>query len=212
MLYRKTLLTTACAFVFATNAYAEGTQTIRTLPDKGTVTLHGIVDKVKNEHEFTLRDDTGTINVDMLSQDSVMLKKGAEISVTGEVDKNLFGKDINASKVVVNETVGQSIGKALESATGVSIKNAQTSTIQALPDEGLVKISGTVDSISNEKEFTLKDSTGSIDVDITSEEAAALQEGTHVTVIGYVDKGALGKDINATSVIAEANHPDRKAY
>jgi uncharacterized protein YdeI (BOF family) len=59
--------------------------------------------------------------------------------------------------------------------------------------------------IDNEKEFTLRDETGSINIDIVSAQNAALTEGAEVTVIGNVNNGMLGKSIDAKEVLIVSN-------
>lgn len=77
------------------------------------------------------------------------------------------------------------------------------SFIGELPDEGHVVISGTVDDVDNEKEFTLRDHSGKIDVDVESDQSLILQKGAMVTVYGYIDSGLFRKDINATRVVID---------
>lgn len=194
------------AALLSTTALAAG-MTIKSIPDEGTVTLRGTVDSVNNAHEFTLRDNTGTIDVDINPDHSVVLKKGDEVTVTGSVDKDVTGKDINASNVEVSKGLVRGASDAVKSIPGVSTTSAQAFNIRDLPDRGMVKVSGTVSDVDNEKEFTLKDETGSINVDIESNERAALAEGAKVTVIGHIDSGLLGKDIKASQVIVTAGKP-----
>lgn len=67
---------------------------------------------------------------------------------------------------------------------GGSASGAQMATIDQLPDSGRVTLRGIVQDIDEEDEFTLSDSTGSIEVELSS--TAALQEGQTVTVVGDV--------------------------
>jgi uncharacterized protein YdeI (BOF family) len=198
------LYAVGAAALLSTSALAAGIS-IKTLPDEGQVTLKGTVDKVNSEREFTLRDSSGTINVDIESSQSVVLKEGDEVTVSGKVDKDITGKDINASNVQVNKGLAQGLKDTVKGIPGVSTTAASAFNIKNLPDNGMVKITGTVTDVSGEKEFTLKDDTGSIDVDVESSQNAALAEGARVTVIGNVDKGMLGKNINATEVIVIAD-------
>jgi len=175
--------------------------TIKTLPEKGTVSLSGTVASVENPREFTLRDATGTIGVDISSSQSVVLKKGDKVTVNGVIDNDITGTDINATEVTVHKDMSEAIGDVIEGNTAISFEGATPYTIAQLPKEGLVKVSGTVTDVEDENAFTLKDSTGKIDVDMESSEAAALTKGASVTVIGYIDSGILGKDINAKKVL-----------
>ena len=79
--------------------------------------------------------------------------------------------------------------------------------IGKLPAQGMVQITGTVDKISDQKDFTLKDPTGTVNVSIQSDENVALAKGAEVTVTGYVSNGVLGKKIRATHVILMSDSP-----
>lgn len=200
----KTFALTGLAALFSTTAFG-AIDTIKTMKSGSTVSIDGNVESIKNEREFTLRDKTGTINVDIESNQSVVLKQGDNVTVNGKLDKNVLGADINATTVTVNKNVAQAVGDAIEGRTGLSLEGATAYTINNLPKEGLVKISGKVSDVDNEKKFTVKDATGSIKVQVESAETAALTEGAEVTVIGYVDNGLLGKDINAHKVLVVAD-------
>jgi len=179
---------------------------VRSMQDGQQIDITATVDRVQNEREFTLRDSSGTINVDIESNESVVLKPGDTVDVSGILDKGWFGADINASQVIVHKGVAQAMGDAIEGRTNLSLEGATSYNIRNLPKEGLVKVTGTVTAVKNEKEFTVKDTTGSIKVDVESSETAALTKGAEVTVVGYVDRGVLGtRDINAHKVLVLSN-------
>lgn len=58
-------------------------------------------------------------------------------------------------------------------------------TIDTLPDEGTVRLSGVVQTVDNSREFILSDTSGTVQVELAS--PAALGAGDEVTVIGRVD-------------------------
>jgi uncharacterized protein YdeI (BOF family) len=178
---------------------------IKNLKDGSGVNVTGTVESVKSEREFTLRDSTGTVGVEITSNQSVVLKKGDEVTVNGTVDKSILSTDINATEVDVHKNIAQAIGDTIEANTAISPEGATMYNIASLPKAGLVKISGTVTSVSNEKKFTLKDSTGSIKVDVKSPETAAITKGAQVTVIGNVDSGMFSKDIDAQKILVVAD-------
>ncbi len=192
------------AALLSTTALA-AVSNIKEMENGSQISITGTVESVKNEREFKLRDSTGTINVDIESNESVVLKQGDSVTVSGKVDKGLLKTDINANTVKVNKNIAQAVGDAIEGRTGVSLEGATPYDINKLPKEGLVKVSGTVTDVDNEKEFTLKDATGAINVDVESAEKAAITKGAEVTVIGYVDKSMFGKDINASRVLVTAD-------
>lgn len=203
--FNKPFMVAGLTALLAGTALAASETTIKTLPDEGQVSISGTVASVDNEREFTLRDETGTIGVDITSNQSVVLKKGDKVTVSGVIDSGITGTDINASNVTVHKDMSEAMGDVIEGNTAISFEGATTYKVSQLPKEGLVKISGTVSKVSNEEKFTLRDDTGTIGVDMESAEAAALTKGATVTVIGYVDSGILGKDINAKKVLVVEN-------
>lgn len=201
---KKLLPLCGAALLFSTTALA-GSVSVKELPDQGSVVLNGTVDSVANEREFTLRDQTGTVTIEIASAESVVLKKGDTVTVTGTVDKGMMGTDIKASDVDVHKGFVESIGTAVKATPGIPVSGTTEMKIGELPKSGMVKVSGTVDGVESEKKFTLHDETGSINVDVKSAESAAVTKGAHVTVIGYIDDGLLAKDINATQVMVTAD-------
>lgn len=201
----KLALTGVLALLSTTALAATDIGAVKSLDNGNQVSLTATVDSVQNEREFTLRDATGTIKVDIESSQSVVLKQGDSVTVNGTVDKGVLGTDINASTVTVNKKSASTMD--LNTLAEAPLVNATAYNISNLPKQGLVRISGTVADVSNEKEFTLKDPTGSIDVNVESSENAAVTEGAQVTVIGYVQNGLFSKDINASKVqvVADAS-------
>lgn len=192
------------AVLLSTSAMA-GMTNISQLPSEGNVTISGVVESVNNEREFTIRDKTGSIGVDLAAGQSLTLKKGDHVTVHGEIDDKFVTKDINAKNVDVDKDLAEGVSDAIKSIPGVSTRDATAYNISQLPEKGMVKVSGVVTDVDNAKEFTLKDDTGSVNIDVESSENAALAEGARVTVIGKVDSGIMGKDINANRVIVTAN-------
>lgn len=203
MIFAKTVLLAGVTAFLSTSALAADATTmmIKDLPSNGEVTLSGIVEDFDNEHAFMLRDSSGTVKIDLSSAKPMVLKNGERVSVTGSVNHTILGTNVVARDVDEDKGVGQVIGEAIDSVTGQDAAgSAQVVTISALPDAGFVKINGMVDSVSSARKFTLKDQTGKVDVHIKSGESASLKKGVEVAVIGNVDKGLLGKAINATEV------------
>lgn len=198
-------LTVAGAVALLSTSALAASVTIKDLPDEGTVMLKGVVKSVENEREFTLQDETGSINVDIASGQSVVLKAGDQVAITGTVDKDITGTDIKASHVDVRKGFVEGMSDATKAVPGVSTTDAQAYTIGSLPKDGLVKVTGLVTEVDNEQEFTLKDDTGSIAVDVKSSEKAALTEGAKVTVIGLIDSGLMTKHLQAHRVFVVAD-------
>ncbi len=203
MKFTITLITGAAALL-STSALA-ASYTIDTLPDEGAVNISGYVKSVENEREFTLRDETGDISVDIESNQSVVLKEGDPVTVSGVIDNDITGKDINANRVDVQQGFVEGMSNAVRSIPGVSTTDAQAFTIKSLPEKGMVKVSGTVTDVANEEAFTLNDETGSIKVNVASAQKTALTEGAKVTVIGMMDSGLMSKHLKASDVIVVAD-------
>lgn len=184
---------------------------ISKLPDKGNVAISGVIEKAKGSDEFVLGDGSGTVDVKIATGSAVVFKEGDKVSVVGNVDNGFFGllgKTIDANYVQVQKNVSSSISDAITSATGVSVEQARTAQIAQLPAQGIVKVTGTVDNVVSSKDFILKDTTGTIDVSIQSDENVALTKNASVTVVGYVGNSALGdRNIRATHVIVANNTP-----
>jgi len=202
MKFMKTMMMTGIAALLSTSALAATTAaSIKDLPNGGPVTLSGAVEDFNSAHSFMLRDQSGAVKVDLSSTKSVVLTDGEQVTVTGVIDKGFFTTDVAARNVSEDKGVGERIGAAIDSVTGQDAAgSARAVNIQSLPESGIVKINGKVESVGSEKQFTLRDSTGHIDIAIKSGESASLHKGTEVTVIGSVDNGILGKTINATEV------------
>jgi uncharacterized protein YdeI (BOF family) len=198
----QTIASTSLALLLSTTgALAATANSVDAMQNGSPVALTGTVENFTSAKSFTLRDASGTVEIDLSSTPSIVLKNGDKVDVSGTVDKGVLGAKIVATTVDEDKNVGQQIGEAIDSVTGQNqASNATPVSIKTLPTSGLVKIQGTVASVSNAKKFTLKDSTGTIDVAIQSSQSASLQKGTPVTVVGYVDNGLFSKSINATQV------------
>jgi uncharacterized protein YdeI (BOF family) len=76
----------------------------------------------------------------------------------------------------------------------------QISSIDQLPSEGQVTLSGIISEVDDDAEFTLQDSTGDIEVEL-SQRRQGLQIGDQVRVTGKVDSDWWGaKEIEAATV------------
>lgn len=199
------LLATASVLGFIAQASAAvselDTYTIRDLKPGKQVKIMGAIKEVENEREFTLQDQYGTIRVELQPGISAVLEKGAVVTVNGTLDKGLIGADINADNVVVHKTPAQIAQDAIEGATLISFEGAAAYQIEGLPDEGTVKISGLVTEVDSEEKFTVEDETGAINVEMNSDQRAALAIGSEVTVIGTIKDGLMRKEISASKVI-----------
>lgn len=207
---QSTLLTVSCGIMFTagTALASQPNVPISNLPSQGPVTVSGTVTRVESAREFRLHDDSGAVDVKLAPDESAVFKQGDHVSVTGSVENRLwglFGKDIVATNVQVEQSLPKTLSDTIANATGISLSKAKRTNIGQLPKQGLVELTGTVQDVSDAKNFTLKDSTGSIDVHVQSDENVVLANGSKVSVIGYVKDGLLSKQISATRVIVVAN-------
>ncbi len=201
MSFRKTVALTSFAVLLSGSALAATANSVGNMDSGAAVSLAGTVEDFNSAKSFTLRDASGTTSIDLSSTPSIVLKNGDKVDVSGTVDKGITGSKVLATNVSEDKNLGQQIGDAIDNVTGEKPgSNTPQVAVKALPATGMVKVSGTVDSVSSAKKFTLRDSTGTVDVAIESAQSAALQKGTPVTVVGYVDKGMFSKSIKATSV------------
>lgn len=193
------------SLLLATTAFAE-TVTIHELPDDGKITLRGVVESVEDERHFVLKDDTGTVDISIASTQSVVLKQGDRVVVDGRVDRGWFGGvEIEASAVDVEKNLVQTLGEAIEGSPVLPSADADIYEIGALPDAGMVKIAGVVSDVKDDKKFTLRDDTGSININIESAQSAAVTRGASVTVIGSIKDGVLKKDVTAHKVFVTSD-------
>lgn len=197
----------AAMFTFAAHA---DVQSVKKLPDGQNAKLSGTVESVSDARNFTIADPSGKINVQIMGNESMVLQKGKPVTVSGVVNHGLTDTTLQARSIDIKENVAGKVGDALDSVTGGLTSEAKNVQINALPKTGTVRLTGTVSDVEDEKNFTLSDPTGKVDVAIKSNEAAALTEGAEVTVIGNVDSGLMGKSIEASHVIVRADAPQAK--
>lgn len=196
-----------CLALFAAPAYATISET-KKMPNGSPVSVAGTIDRIDSAREFVLRDDTGRVRVSIESDQSAVLKNGMYVTVGGTIDRGIFTTNINATSVTTHKTLTQATKSALTKGTGLDVNGATATTIAKLPQKGLVKLHGVVVKIDNEKEFALQDATGTVNIDVLTNEYTALVPGAQVIVIGYVDGGLLSKDINATKITVVAEPKD----
>lgn len=169
------------------------------------VSLDGTVDGVE-DHAFTLRDASGHIRIHLRPDDAVVLKKGDEVSVTGTLHRSLLGNSIDASSVQPHQSALKAIDEAAKRIPGMATAQVQSYDIRTLPTSGQVKVTGTVERVQNDTEFSLADDTGSVAVRIASQQRAVLTPGAKVTVIGKIAKTSTPR-IDASDVLINAAAP-----
>ena len=79
------------------------------------------------------------------------------------------------------------ISTAALAATALSIKDA--------PDATAVTLNGTVEDFDSEHSFMLRDSSGTVKIDLTSTKPMVLKDGEMIAVTGHVHHTILGTDV-----------------
>jgi cytochrome c-type biogenesis protein CcmE len=87
-------------------------------------------------------------------------------------------------------------------------RSIQSYTTNNLPSQGMVRIDGVVQQV-NGNEFVLSDQRGLVDV--RTNDMVNLQEGERVTVIGSVQDGFIGREINARKIMTQSPTDRRQA-
>lgn len=95
------MMATAALLLAAAPLADAAETTIHALPERGDVTLFGTVERIKDEREFILRDNSGRVTVRLIQGDKTILDEGDSVTVNGAVDRS-NNKDVNASSVEVH--------------------------------------------------------------------------------------------------------------
>lgn len=101
---------------------------------------------------------------------------------------------------------GMAAGFALLASTAVATGVGSYSSIERLPDEGKVTLSGTVSEVDDKDSFILKDSAGKT-IDVHTAKEVALDIGDKVTVSGEMQDEALGmgQEIASATISVESH-------
>lgn len=110
----KTLVLASVVTVVATAAMA-ATTALNTLPQKGQVSVEGVVENLEGKNRFTLNDETGKVTVQASKKEYEKLRVGERVAVTGSVHHSKTGSEINASSVTT--TPAPAAGTATQPAT-----------------------------------------------------------------------------------------------
>ena len=205
MLYKSTTALVTAGFLFAASGAAVAgdkvLSKIAQLPEKGNVMITATVDDVDSNTEFTIRDDSGeTIDVESVTQ--LTIREGDLVKIVGVMDDELagIGREIDATSVTVVDaademataTEGATLEASLDKTVEFASSETEFDTVDALPDEGMVTISGTVEEVDIEdNSFKLRDRSGE-SIDIHPTKPLTVKAGQKVKVTGVMDDEALG--------------------
>lgn len=184
---------------------------VEDLPTKGSATVSGIVQKINNDNKLTIADSNGS-TIDVNTKEKIDVQEGDIITASGTLDSEFIGmgKEINNATISragldLDSTRGHDISLSVgvdDEPAPDSYQPKEVSSIKELPDEGMVKITGTVYSIDNKDSFTLKDGSGET-VNIHGEENLSLKKGDKVTITGEVkgELAGIGEKIQAKEIM-----------
>jgi uncharacterized protein YdeI (BOF family) len=160
------------------------------------VTVAGTVQRISDEDEFILADESGSISVWTGSQ-FFTVDQGESVVVTGFIDDDLiieiYAQEITRADGTVVTIGGSSASDS--SSTPAAPQNPSTPASAEAPavtpigdvvKNSMVTVSGTVQRITDEDEFVVADSTGSITV-WTGSQFFTVDQGESVVVTGFID-------------------------
>jgi uncharacterized protein YdeI (BOF family) len=94
---------TISLFALPAVAATETKFSVRELPEAGKVMVVGTVQMVKDERNFVLKDTSGTVDVEISFEDGPVLIRGDKVIVTGTMDTDSRGKEIDATSIAMNQ-------------------------------------------------------------------------------------------------------------
>jgi len=179
-----------------------------------TVLIRGVVDRITDEDEFRLQDDSGSIRVYVGWRNRVPAAEGETVTVVGTVDGTGPGgifREVYAQEVVLSDgrtvrlqrppSVVGTAGGVSETAASSGTAKESTITIEQVRRGHPVALAGEVERIRDTDEFILGDETGRIRIYIGWRNPMPVAVGDHVTVFGVADDGVLPPEIYADRIV-----------
>jgi uncharacterized protein YdeI (BOF family) len=177
------------------------------------VLLQGVVERITDEDEFRLRDDSGSIGVYIGWRNSMPVAAGDEVTVVGIVDAEgsaglphevyafeITAKDGTQFKLQPRRNIepssatvpsaGVTAGAAADPTADPTADAVPTDAVTAIRDVQrgqAVTLRGEVRRLRDTDEFILRDDTGAITVYIGWRNAMPVSVGQRVTVVGTAD-------------------------
>lgn len=162
-----------------------------------TVRIEGVVERITDEDEFRIRDESGTVRVYIGWRNAMPVAPGERVSVVGIVDsrglagvlREVYAFDItNAEGRVFALQEPQFDAAPAPAQPEVASRPVQPMVRVADVRRGQsVHLQGTVERIRDTDEFILRDDSGSIRVYIGWRNAMPVGPGEVVTVFGVAD-------------------------
>jgi outer membrane lipoprotein SlyB len=171
-------VTVATPLLFPVTAYAQPK------PQKGTLTIAGIVTRDTPGNDFYVRSDDGNRFLVVSANQPTGVSEGVRVKITGYYDGNQL------------------------SASDISILDSPTRNGDR--DQGLLDVIGTVTRDPGGNDFYIRDDSGKIFLVVTKSQPQQVQTGVQVRVKGWFD----GDHLNATDVAVLGNDDnfDRNDY
>ncbi|WP_262690651.1 hypothetical protein [Kordiimonas aestuarii] len=218
MLYKSTTALVTAGFLFAAAGAASAGDKeyamIDQLPEKGNVTITATVEDVDSNTEFTIRDAHGK-TIDVESMSAVTIREGDRVKIIGVMDDEFvgIGREIDATSVTIVDAADEmatatgddkkNLKASLESTVDFSASETEFDTVDALPDEGMVTISGMVEEVDIEdNSFKLRDKSGE-SIDVHPLKPLSVKAGQKVKVTGVMGDETAGLGIGEQIVSAK---------
>lgn len=171
------------ALLVSTAAYAQTASvgadaSISALPDSGTVSLTGTVERVSNDTKFILRDAAGE-TIDVHTESKLSVKEGDMVSVKGEKTSEIAG-------------IGNEIEKATVTVTDKASASAQATTQMRAENE----------SPAEARNNTEAKKTAAYDADIDVDADGDVAKTAEARTVNSDDKPANARDKNNRTTAA----------
>jgi uncharacterized protein YdeI (BOF family) len=187
---------------------AAGVTPIANLQRNQVVTIQGVVEAIRDEDEFVLNDSTGSVTV-WTGGMMFPVQPGETLTVTGFVDNDII-LEVYAQEIIRESGEVTSVTRPQDGSAGTpeaveapqSTPASDLTAIGSLVRGTFVTIAGSVERVTDEDEFILRDNTGSVKI-WTGEVFFPVNQGDQVTVQGFVDEDLL-LEVYAQEIITES--------
>lgn len=165
------------------------------------VLIEGVVERISDEDEFRLRDDSGSVRVYIGWRNRMPVRDGERVSVVGIVDTEgpgQFFREVYAHELTTGD--GRVVALQADRVGVTAEPPARSESTQAAPAPSAditpiadvrrgqtVALRGEVVRIRDTDEFTLRDESGSIRVYIGWRNRMPVATGDRITVFGTAD-------------------------
>ena len=174
---------------------------IQDLQPYNIVLIEGVVDRITDEDEFRIRDDSGSVRVYIGWRNRMPVRQGETVSVIGIVDggpihllREVYAYELTTGDGRVVKLQANRIAEsadasqpATEAARPESVADAQITPVAEVRRGQSVAIRGEVIRIRDSDEFVLRDDSGRIEVYIGWRNRMPVQVGDQITVFGTAD-------------------------